>query len=705
MSVLAPRIPVAIYIYRQDPSIILEASRSSSTSSSPSKQRSVSSMTGLLPLALPAPRSDTPSILLDEETMDDMMDCFPEMLARDLESSSSVFMSKNMTAGLPSAPVWFAESQINSQDISPRNRIITSPYESGSVGVQNLGSIEERQSMVSFLEYRGQADEECESDVDSISSTESSPGAIDIPSTNLREQSIVTTATSLTSASGNLPSPKSLPPHEPGHGESWIDVDSDSDDEVGPEIREQLVTPKGAVALSPRPPTPSDAAPTFDITVMMEAPGRRLHRAQSCIDESSNHTNQHKRKISAKSMDAPAIPPRKASLTCATDSFDATPILRIPVFDSWTSPDNHGYTTQSPSYTHRFRDETDNNTILLKSDFGSIELELEIEDEDTYMAHYPPPPPMSRPDTVYIEQTPPPSPLPTVESWLDDSNPPYLSQIPVDDLVKAVPLPPDIIETLRVSIACFPETMLLSSGLTIETIRSYSKKVRQPLPDTWADPATDSSTLHPRKSIWKKVVSHGRDSASTRRHRLHSCDSNTHSSAVAGAAASPVPWASLRNVFSGCSDYICDALYAHIVAYNYVSRVPRSQPSGHRASTSDSKSQGENIPKKAASLLGLVTPQTHPTPSVGRFARKFSAPLNVIGFGKEETSTATVHDNATRNIESGLLRCISRLVATARMIAVEGSEEEKIMDTEPQEIDIIFVKSLCEIVRLSEEAA
>ncbi|KAM0197424.1 hypothetical protein ACHAPA_001390 [Fusarium lateritium] len=701
MSVLAPRIPVAIYLYRQDPSCFLEASRSSSTSSSPSKRRSVSSMTGLLPLALPSPRSDTPGILLDEEAMDDMMDCFPEMLARDLESSSSVFMSKNMTAGMPSGPVWFAESQINSRNISPNSRIITSPYQSGSVGVQNLGSIEERQSMVSFLEYRGQADEECESDEESISSTESAPGAIDIPSTRLREQSIVTAATSLTSASGNLPSPKSLLPHERGHEDSWIDIDSDDDDEVASAVREQLVTPKGAVALSPRPPTPPNAEPTFDITVMMEAPGRRLHRAQSCIDESSKHIHQHKRQISAKSMDAPAIPPRKASLTCATDPLDASPILRIPVFDSRILPDNHGYTNQSPSYTHRFRDETDNNTILLKSDFGSIE--LEIEDEDTYMDHYPSPPPMSRPDTVYIEHTPPPSPLPTVESWLDDSNPPCLPQIPVDDLAKAVPLPPDIIETLRVSIACFPETMLLSSSLTVETIRSYSKKVRHPLPDIWADPATDSSTLHPRKSIWKKVVSHGRDSSSTRRHRLHSYDSNTHSAAA--AAPSPVPWASLRHVFSGCSDYICDALYAHIVAYNYVSRVPRSQPSGNRASTSDSKSQSENIPKKAASLLGLVTPQLHPTPSVGRFARKFSAPLNVIGFGKEETSTATVHDNATRNIESGLLRCISRLVATARMIAEDGTGEERIMDTEAQEIDIIFVKSLCEIVRLSEEVA
>ncbi|KAM0342705.1 hypothetical protein ACHAPU_009316 [Fusarium lateritium] len=701
MSVLVPRIPVAIYLYRQDPTISIEALRLSSTSPSFSKQRSVSTMTDLLPLALPNPHPDSPSILLDEEVMDNMMDCFPEMLAKDLENSSSVFMSKNMTAGMPSGPVWFTESHFNERNISAPNRIPISPYQSGSVGVQNLGSIEERQSMVSFLEHRRQGSEDCESDQESISSAESSSGAIDIPSIKVREQSIVTTATSLTSTSGNLPSPKSLLPHERGHEDSWIDMDSEDDDnEAESHIRDQLATPKGTAALSPRPPTPNGES-TFDITVMMEAPGPRLHRAQSCIDDSvtPKHTHQRKRQFSVKSMDAPVIPPRKTSLICATDPLDKTPTLRMPVFDSRILPDNHGYTKQAPSYAQRFRDETDNNTILLKSDFGSIE--LEIEDEDTYMDLLTPPPPMSRPDTVYIEHTPPPSPLPTVESWLNDSNPPCLPQIPVDDLAKAVPLSPDIIETLRVSIACFPETMLLSSSLTTETIRSYSKKVRHPSPDIWSEPASDSSSLHPRKSIWKKVVSHGRDSTSTRRHRLHSYDSNTHSGAA--SAASPVPWASLRHVFSGCSDYICDALYAHIVAYNYVSRVPRSQPSGQRASTSDSKSQGENIPKKAASLLGLATPQLNHTPSVVRFARKFSAPLTVMGFGKEEAST-TIHDNATRNIESGLLRCISRLVATARMIAQEGTGEERIMDTEPQEVDIIFVKSLCEIVRLCEEA-
>ena len=626
------------------------------------------------------------------------MDCFPEMLVRDLERSSPLFESKNMTAGMPTSPVWFTENHISNRSISSPSRILNSPYQSGSVGVQNLGSIKERRSMVSFLEHQGRQAEE-ESDEESVSSTESSAG-IPVRSVKARGHSIATAATSLTSGSGNLPSPKSLSPVERGHEYSWIDVDSDgdNDEETRPEIQGQLASPKGMAALSPRPPTPPNMESTFDITVMMEAPQPRLHRACSCIDESPKSSfQQHRRQMSAKSLDSPVIPPRVTSLTSVTNSLDTTPRLKTPVFDSRISPDNFGYTNSS-FFTQRFRDETDNNTILLKSDFGSIE--LEIEDEDTYMDHCPPPPPLSRPDTVYIEQTPPPSPLPTVESWLDGSNPP-LPHIPNDDLVKAVPLPPEIVETLRVSIACFPETMLLSSSLTTETIRSYSKKVRNPSADIWADPTSDSSSSHRRKSIWKKVVSHGRDSSAARRHRLHSYHSNSSS----GAVASPIPWAPLRHVFSGCSDYICDALYAHIVAYNYVSRVPRNQPSGKRASTSDSKSQGENIPKKAASLLGLSAPQANPTSNVGRFARKFSSPLTAIGFNKEEPSTVTTQDNATRNIESGLLRCISRLIATAKIITENGTAEERIMDAEPHEMDMILVRSLCEIVRLSEEAS
>ncbi|EEU45648.1 uncharacterized protein NECHADRAFT_93849 [Fusarium vanettenii 77-13-4] len=629
-------------------------------------------MTGLLPLALPNSRSNTPSPVPDEGADDNMEGCFPEMLARDLEMSSAIFAAKNMTAG-----------EARQQSTLPRSN--------SHIPIS---------SMVSFIEQRGYVSEETGSDVESLPASESS-GGMEIPSIRLREQSIVTAATSLTSASGSAPSPKDLLSLDRAHEYSWIDIDSDDDDDEDEiEVQEEPTIEDQSATLSPRPPTPPSTETTFDITVMMkdidQPPRQQPHQTSPSGDSTQSW---HQRQISIKSMGAPKIPPRRASLSQATNPLDATYRPKTPCFESRVSTESPRQ-QQSPYYTQRFRDETDNNTILLKSDFGSIELEIE---EDSYMDDYTPdyPPVLSRPDTIYIQETPPPSPLPTVQSWLDGSNPPCLPQIPVDDLAKAVPLPPDIIETLRVSLACFPETMLLSSSLTIETIRTYSKKVRHPSTDIWNESPVDPAAPGPRRSIWKKVVSHGRESIGTRRHRLHMYEDGAHQDAV----ASPAPWASLRHVFGGCSDYICDALYAHIVAYNYVSRVPRNQPaSQQRASTSYSKHQSEDIPKKAATLLGLSAPQTHLTPNVGRFAKKFSTPLTAMGFGKDEVPSTTAQDNATRNIESGLLRCISRLVATAKMMTEEGSGEDKLVDVEPQEVDMIFVRSLCEIVRISEEA-
>ncbi|ODA83052.1 hypothetical protein RJ55_01561 [Drechmeria coniospora] len=207
--------------------------------------------------------------------------------------------------------------------------------------------------------------------------------------------------------------------------------------------------------------------------------------------------------------------------------------------------------------------------------------------------------------------------VPSVQSWLNSS----LQPLPLnDDLSRVVPLPPDTMETLRVSISCFPETMLLSSSLTVDTIRTYSKKARQPeLRET------------SRRSLWRKVVRRPES-------RLD--------------LASGRPWEPLKNVFGCCSDYVCDALYAHIVAYNYVCVLANS-------------SGDDEIPKKAASLLGL-----------GR--KRLSAP---------ETA---------QDMQGGLLQCITRLVATARLMA----DKDDIADA--GEADMLFVRSLCEIVRIAE---
>lgn len=629
----------------------------------------------------------------------------PEMLARDLEISSAVFAAKNMTAGTPAMSLVFDDEDTT---MPCPGRILISPYPAGLARVQTLGAIEERQSLVSFTEHQLYVSDGTSSDVESISGTEASVG-IEPPSIRLREQSIVTAATSLTSNSGNPPSPKDLMSLDRSQGYSWIDVDSDDDGDLG----EEIPTDEQPVALSPRPPTP----PSFDSTFFFGGHSRDASRSSRATMPQKSRSNSGgplslpRRKHSVTSID---IPLRGTSLSHTTRGSLSQCDFALRPRESRTSIETRRRIKQRSRNSFAY----DQASIMEKSEEPerlSIEIDdryidLELEEERIMMGELPP---LRRPNTVYLQESPPLSPLPSVQAWLDESNATFPTQSIGEDLAKAVPLPPDIIETLRVSIACFPETMLLSSSLTIETIRTYSRKVRQPSHDIWKDLAPDPIPHHHhRRSIWRKVVSHGRESLSARLHR-HQPQLENDDILNRPSQEAPEPWSSLRHIFGNCSEYICDALYAHIVAYNYISRIPRPQPpQPNRASVMvTNQSQKEDIPKKAATLLGLGASEPEPQtpPAVGRFTKKLGSPLTAWGFGKDHLSAnappSTQPDNTTRNIESGLMRCIVRLIATAKMMSKDNPGEERFVDVEPSEVDMIFFRSLCEIVRIAEEAA
>lgn len=63
---------------------------------------------------------------------------------------------------------------------------------------------------------------------------------------------------------------------------------------------------------------------------------------------------------------------------------------------------------------------------------------------------------------------------------------------------------------------------------------------------------------------------------------------------------------------------------------------------------------------------------------------------------------STALDNAVRDIQSGLMRCISRLIGTAKLMAETGRIEETMVLGDMRECDMLFTRSLCEIVRLTE---
>ncbi|KAF7552753.1 hypothetical protein G7046_g7324 [Stylonectria norvegica] len=436
------------------------------------------------PLALSTSSSSSSSDFTTEDNMDNMEinfgECFPEMLARDLEMSSAMFQAKNMSAGTPSMSILYEESD-KPRIMSCPGRILTSPYHASS-RVQTLGAIEERDSVMSFIDHHEYGNDANCSDVESNAETDIS-GGMEPPSVRLRETSIVTAATSLTSASDNTPpSPKDLLANR-NHHYSWIDVDSEDDNEVEePETKQEQETQP--IALSPRPKTPLKDDSIFDV---IESPqsfsrSRNMHRPTHRINRSTSYEpatspKKPKKKLSMQSV---YVPVRKASLSHTPSPTDTTHAFQPVCADAKRHSVSRRRSLQLPQIQYTQEDEPATNKLKVKHR-KSFHVQVDEEsvkfDNESMLGIHQPSWHQQRPNTVYIQPSPPPSPLPSVQSWLDGSNPPYQSQMVVDDLAKAVPLPPDVIETLRVSIACFPETMLLTSSLTVETIRAYSRKV------------------------------------------------------------------------------------------------------------------------------------------------------------------------------------------------------------------------------------
>lgn len=290
------------------------------------------------------------------------------------------------------------------------------------------------------------------------------------------------------------------------------------------------------------------------------------------------------------------------------------------------------------------------------------------------------------------------SPSTNVQTWLDSSI--VHSPNPQDEcgagsvsakeghlfgVAAGLPLPQSVLNTLKISTLYFPDTMLLSSSLSIETIRTYARKLRQPpqiftggpgglsegginrSPSPWSPPPSPPEHHGSKKWYWPihrkgSVRGHHTDSRaqgtwtisghntsgggpkhfdsptqSSGAHQINAPagrvadvhiaainggkDSALTESSSPGLVSSSCPplqppnWIPLKNIFRGASDYLCDALYAHVVAYNYISclcgrGVKLSEAEG---SSSSGPGQGATvtafetgrIPRKAATLLGL----------------------------------------------------------------------------------------------------
>ncbi|KAK3186759.1 hypothetical protein K4F52_004505 [Lecanicillium sp. MT-2017a] len=734
----------------------LDSSTSRKTPSSLRRRRSVSSMKGLMPLTLSSASSfsstSTGNQPLEDSMGDRVDEYFPEVLAKDLELASAVFAARSMTAGPPSCTV-AAEYMARAKAAGMFTQRATSPYHMASARVQLLGAIEERESIVSFLEKQQSHDsyEDSSSDLETTSSVEDS-GGMPPPSFRYRNHSVITNATSVEDSNWQ-PSPKPSPQPDETLQEppSCIWIEGESDDESEQHTDEEM-TMAPMSPLSPRPPTPPTKENDMLDSASSDFRTRILHRKARSVGSGSpmGSPQFHFNKVQFATQ-----PFTKQPIgTQVTDSFpqkqhaqetaavhgpqELEPVVSevvaqpqdvaspIPTKVHMLPPPVPQKHKQRPAMSRPGVDTTTNKTqrhVQIVAEPSPVSDEFpESDDGESVMV--PESNAWSRNEIGYTRPTPPPSPspLPSVHSFAQSNIKPYAPPFLGEELARVVPLPPDVIETLRVSVTCFPETMLLSSSLTIETIRSYSKKMRHPNMDLLRPSPPTSPTSVGRKSLWHKVNPLKRASSASLRADMHGMNgSAAHTISSSQPISNP-----LKNVFSCCSDYICDALYAHIVAYNYISalvaRMPppamkRMHSNAGRMSSEYQHQQQDNIPKKAASLLGLggaggagnqhAAAETMPTRGrrLSKRASNQSMPWPREEMVASHSGSSVSMDNAVQALHGGLLKCIARLMSTARLMSESGSIEERAIDMSSEDTDMLFMRSLCEIVRIAEEAS
>ncbi|KAJ4422389.1 hypothetical protein N0V82_002944 [Gnomoniopsis sp. IMI 355080] len=203
-----------------------------------------------------------------------------------------------------------------------------------------------------------------------------------------------------------------------------------------------------------------------------------------------------------------------------------------------------------------------------------------------------------------------------------------------------------ILEALRINVQNFPDTMLRTSSVTIGQIRDYSHKLkrsnatRQLVPNRESDEhvivASDTPTPPTSPSLGRKGSLGNLKIMSSLRGKFSRFNTSASASSINEQAEthwSPIDDATsanaqcdspsfrpsaardaacinaLRCVLPHGTPYLLDALYAHIIAYNYIDSVcgslPHPQQNGSAPQLRTRPSQNFNLPSGVTSLADL----------------------------------------------------------------------------------------------------
>lgn len=687
---------------------------------------------------------------------------FPELLARDLASANSAFMSREMTAGVPSPALAGETSRRGSSSLlNPLRNISPSRSEShylssqqrehssqkmlskaksmGTAGESRYGATmsslrgqyrlevpqvpqmpeeesskpvrgpsHRRQPAVSQPKYASHSSDDNTSDSSFFDDMMEPPPARG----RAREQSVTTAATSVISGGERCASAQShkADDHD-GPRASWLDFGAGNPHCAGNRVswgtedsfigkRPQTST---GPASSQEHKQAASLASAIDVPIRRSSlshrvtmsPGGSVYSEEPSMTMTSSPINIAKRFAEMPPMQSPT-----------TRFFDYNRDTSLPSSPALLSP--------ATAFAPRPRNPTPNSGLHSR------------EDGDDYAENHHNHRPPSRKSHIYHtrETTPdsPGSPGPeirnpptpprlqssNIQTWLDSSvdmamkpqiAPPCREPIST----VGVPLPRNVIDNLQISINHFPETMLTTHTLTIETIRAYARKMRRP-PAPWADEERVSPTTRSGKPASNKKWTLSRLLPSKTTSGLgvpygHALPPSPVSSPHQYDSPSPQhceDTAHIRAIFPGASEYLCDALYAHLVAYNYIANLmPTSSPC---AFTRPASPEVQQIPNKAAMLLGI--------PSSGQSI--------VYEGGQDNGSTTTLGESWppapkrsepeawVKALHQGLADCIGKLVSTIK-VTTEQNANTSFDAPAPKEIDPMLMRALCEMVKCAEE--
>ncbi|TPX10592.1 uncharacterized protein E0L32_008478 [Thyridium curvatum] len=706
-----------------------------------------------------------------------VMECnIPELLARDLEMSQSIFTSKHMTAGAPSLDTFshdaFGRCHSLGGDVGcpagrpSSQRPIARVQSSGALAYRYSGASNDedlpRFGSVSTNKHdswgfssgsqRSLDDGESSSDNASESS-----GDVEPPPFRHRQYSVTTPATSVASARCSSLSHKPfVAPTSNDHSGSWLDFEPEivilSDSRTSIEMDTSTQRPQTSSAMSAKELNRLSQNSAWSIPI----PQRRSslsHQVTVFSDDGSQADHLEKATLpdDMKELRIPishTYPPMRPSFANSGDHMANVKVVRVQ------SP------PQKPVLVEVNRPSQDSERATLSLLHDQDDADRQQNERALALAP---------PRTSHTE------PHAAIQSWLDSStDSPFLSPMVSDravsdDLGRGVPIPLKVVDSLKTSIHGFPVTLLTTSSFSIETIRSYSRKIKIPsgvdrpggaqafpiLPIS--SPVASrrfklSKLFTSRKALSEaaKAPFLGRGGDPSRRSNRASFTSNVPTAA----------FARLKCIFPNGSDYLCDALYAHLLAYNYIySAASTSRPSFLLPSNDDTPApsrpataatpapsrpataatpapsrpataatqqpspsmrsdDGRNIPFKAAQFLGIPSgsasdylpasedvkqDEQQQTSASARSIPRSATAGGQPPSGRTPGNRGPSKMDTPQEILDGLQGCIARLVATLKMPVGRHGEQPKLTAHGPRDIDGLFLNALCEIVRCCED--